>query len=84
LGRSWGKAKVACGCDQTWKETRRFPDRQVSAEATEKAQVEALSFKLEFMVGVVMYFCSAVRNLPACKGKSLRCLRKCRFSYIDT
>jgi hypothetical protein len=23
-------------------------------------------------------------NSPACKGKSLRCLRKCRFSYIDT
>ena len=28
--------------------------------------------------------CSAARNLPACKGKSLRCLRKCRFAYIDT
>src|SRR6516165_8143541 len=28
--------------------------------------------------------CSAARNLPACKSKSLRCLRKCRFSYIDT
>src|SRR6516165_3191155 len=28
--------------------------------------------------------CSAARNSPACKGKSLRCLRKCRFSYIDT
>jgi len=24
------------------------------------------------------------RNSPACKGKSLRCLRKCRCSYIDT
>src|SRR5215813_3408787 len=36
------------------------------------------------MVGVVMYFCPAARNLPACKGKSLRCLRKCRFSYIGT
>src|SRR5262245_27303966 len=24
------------------------------------------------------------RNSPACKGKSLRCLRKCRSSYIDT
>src|SRR5215471_4913202 len=24
------------------------------------------------------------RNSPACKGKSLRCLRKRRFSYIDT
>src|SRR6516162_3156861 len=36
------------------------------------------------MVGVVMYFCSAARNSPACKGKSLQCLRKCRFSYIDT
>ena len=24
------------------------------------------------------------RNSPACKGKSLRCLRKCRFAYIDT
>ena len=31
-----------------------------------------------------MYFCSAARNSPACKGKSLQCLRKCRFSYIDT
>jgi hypothetical protein len=29
-------------------------------------------------------FCSAARNSPACKGKSLRCLRKCRLSYIDT
>jgi hypothetical protein len=28
--------------------------------------------------------CSANRNSPACKGKSLRCLRKYRFSYIDT
>src|SRR5262249_3197988 len=28
--------------------------------------------------------CSADRNSPACKGKSLRCLRKCRLSYIDT
>jgi hypothetical protein len=28
--------------------------------------------------------CSADRNSPACKGKSLRCLRKSRFSYIDT
>jgi hypothetical protein len=28
--------------------------------------------------------CSAARNSPACKGKSLRCLRKCRFAYIDT
>ena len=28
--------------------------------------------------------CSADRNSPACKGKSLRCSRKCRFSYIDT
>jgi hypothetical protein len=28
--------------------------------------------------------CSAARNSSACKGKSLRCLRKCRFSYIDT
>jgi hypothetical protein len=28
--------------------------------------------------------CSAARNSPACKGKSLRCLRKCRLSYIDT
>src|SRR5262249_1982583 len=27
--------------------------------------------------------CSAARNSPACKGKSLRCLRKCRFAYID-
>ena len=26
----------------------------------------------------------AARNSPACKGKSLRCLRKCRLSYIDT
>src|SRR5262245_21904841 len=41
-------------------------------------------FKLEFMVGVVMYFCLVARNSPACKGKSLRCLRKCRFAYIDT
>ena len=33
------------------------------------------------------FFCprtSAARNSPACKGKSLRCLRKCRFLYIDT
>ena len=28
--------------------------------------------------------CSAARNSPACKGKSLRCLRKCRFLYTDT
>ena len=28
--------------------------------------------------------CSAARNSSACKGKSLRCLRKSRFPYIDT
>src|SRR5262245_60589986 len=28
--------------------------------------------------------CSAARNSSACKGKSLRCLRKCCFSCIDT
>ena len=38
------KTSLACCCDQRWKETRRFPDRQVSTKATEKAQVEALSF----------------------------------------
>jgi hypothetical protein len=27
---------------------------------------------------------SAARNSPPCKGKRLRCLRKCRFPYIDT
>jgi hypothetical protein len=43
LGRSWGEAKVACCCRQRWKETRRFPDRQVSTKRTEKAQVEALA-----------------------------------------
>ena len=29
--------------DQGWKETRRFPDRQVSTQGTEKAQIEALT-----------------------------------------
>src|SRR5262245_47788632 len=28
--------------------------------------------------------CSVARNSSACKGKSLRCLRKSRFAYIDT
>ena len=28
--------------------------------------------------------CSVARNSSACKGKSLRCLRKSRFPYIDT
>src|SRR5215472_17649538 len=45
------------------------------------------------MVGVEMYVCENRSTItvisfflfwPACKGKSLRCLRKCRFSYIDT
>jgi hypothetical protein len=50
------------------------------------------------MVGVVMYFCenrsiimghhspleALAQPSPTCKGKSLRCLRKCRFPYIDT
>jgi len=39
------------------------------------------------MVGFFLFWrhgCSAARNSPACKGKSLRCLRKCRFAYIDT
>jgi hypothetical protein len=45
------------------------------------------------MVGVVMYFCENRSIImghhsplpsPTCKGKSLRCLRKCRFPYIDT
>ena len=31
-----------------------------------------------------LFWSSAARNSPACKGKSLRCLRKCRFAYIDT
>jgi hypothetical protein len=34
---------LACCCDQKWKETRRFPDRQVSTKGTEKAQVEAVT-----------------------------------------
>src|SRR5262249_28278184 len=44
LGRSWGKTSLACCCDQRWKETRRFPDRQVSTKAAEKAQIETLTF----------------------------------------
>jgi len=84
VGRPWRKASLACCCDPKGKEARRFFDRQVSTKGVEKTQIEAVSFKLEFMVGVVMYFCSAARNSPACKGKSLQCLRKCRFSYIDT
>ena len=84
MGRPWRKASLACCCDPKGKEARRFFDRQVSTKGVEKTQIEAVSFKLEFMVGVVMYFCSAARNSPACKGKSLQCLRKCRFSYIDT
>src|SRR5215467_16404246 len=32
-----------CCCDQSWKETRRFRDRQVGTEGTEKAEVETLS-----------------------------------------
>jgi len=43
LGRPWRKTSLACCCHQRWKETRRFPDRQVSTKGTEKAQVEALS-----------------------------------------
>jgi hypothetical protein len=42
LGRPWRKTSLACCGDQTWKEARRFPDRQVSAEEAEKAEVEAL------------------------------------------
>jgi uncharacterized membrane protein YidH (DUF202 family) len=34
---------LACCCDQRWQETRRFPDRQVSAKGTEKAQIEAVT-----------------------------------------
>jgi hypothetical protein len=33
---------------------------------------------------VLAHGCSAARSSPACKGNSLRCLRKCRFAYIDT
>src|SRR5262245_39494523 len=44
LGGSWRKTSMACCCDQRWKETRRFPDRQVSTKGTEKAQVKTLSF----------------------------------------
>jgi len=44
LGRSRRKTSLACCCDQGWKETRRFSNRQVSAKGTEKAQAEALSF----------------------------------------
>src|SRR5262244_2432278 len=48
---------------------------------------------MRIMVGVEMYVCENRSTItvisfflfwPACKGKSLRCLRKCRFSYIDT
>jgi hypothetical protein len=34
---------LACCCDQRWKETRRFFDRQVSTKGAEKAQVEAVT-----------------------------------------
>src|SRR5215831_11325221 len=44
LGRSRRKTCLACCGDQRWKETRRFPDRQVTGEGTEKAKGEALSF----------------------------------------
>jgi hypothetical protein len=43
LGRPWCKASLACCCDQRWKETRRFPDRQVSTKGAEKAQIEAVT-----------------------------------------
>src|SRR5262249_2142558 len=36
LGRSWRKTPLACGCDQRWKETQRFSDRQ----GAERAQGE--------------------------------------------
>ena len=35
LVRSWRKTSLACCCDQRWKETRRFPDRQVGTKGTE-------------------------------------------------
>src|SRR5215813_8922967 len=44
LGRPWCKTSLACCCDQTWQETRGFPDRQVSTQGTEKAKVEALTW----------------------------------------
>src|SRR5262249_39937554 len=44
LGRSWRKTSLACCCDQTWKETRRFSNRQVSTKGTEKAQSETLTY----------------------------------------
>src|SRR6516165_6125431 len=44
-----------------------------------RSTIMVISFFLFWRPG-----CSAARNSPACKGKSLRCLRKCRFSYIDT
>jgi hypothetical protein len=34
---------LACCCDQGWKETRSFSDRQVSTKGAEKAQVEAVT-----------------------------------------
>src|SRR5262249_53467988 len=42
LGRSGRKTRLASCCDQRRKEARRFPDRQVSTEGTEKAKVEAV------------------------------------------
>src|SRR5262249_23922019 len=60
------------------------PGRGSTYRRGNSVQTTAATSKVEFMVGVVMYFCSGARNLPACKGKSLRCLRKCRFSYIGT
>jgi len=44
-----------------------------------RSTIMVISFFLFWRPG-----CSAARNSPACKDKNLRCLRKCRFAYIDT
>jgi len=42
VGQAVGQSQDGLLMRSKWKETRRFPDRQVSTQGTEKAEVEAM------------------------------------------
>ena|SRR5215471_9502008 len=55
-GETWAgrgaKPRLACCCDQRWKETRRFLDREVITEGAKKSQIEALRLRAANALGL--------------------------------
>jgi hypothetical protein len=55
---------LACCCDQGRKEARRFSNRQVSTQGTEKAQVEAVMIGPRPLPRLVLLFSCLVAERP--------------------